>query len=113
MFDCKATSDLGIKYFWFQRAKGSSSVTSVLKLDKRFIIFQNGSLEIRSAQKKDEAFYHCRAENPIGYNNVTAFMRVLGMYALKELRHDILSCFLDRLKFSFIGGKPLNNSFPE
>ena len=55
-------------------------MTSVLKLDKRFNIFPNGSLQIRSVQKKDEAFYHCRAENPIGYNNVTAFMRVLGMY---------------------------------
>ncbi|KAJ7391864.1 hypothetical protein OS493_016154 [Desmophyllum pertusum] len=77
MFDCKATSDLGVKYFWFQRVKESSSATSILKLDKRFNIFPNGSLEIRRVQKKDEAFYHCRAENPIGYNNVTAFMRVL------------------------------------
>lgn len=78
MFDCKATSDFGIKYFWFQRVKGSSSLISILKLDKRFNIFPNGSLEIRRVQKKDEAFYHCKAENPIGYNNVSAFLRVLG-----------------------------------
>ena len=79
MFDCKATSDFGIKYFWFQRVKGSSSLISILKLDKRFNIFPNGSLEIRRVQKKDEAFYHCRAENPIGSNNVSAYLRVLGM----------------------------------
>lgn len=78
MFDCKATSDFGIKYFWFQRVKGSSSLISILKLDKRFNIFPNGSLEIRRVQKKDEAFYHCKAENPIGSNNVSAFLRVLG-----------------------------------
>ena len=82
MLDCKGASDLGIKYFWFQRVKGSSSLTSILKLDKRFNIFPNGSLEIRKVQKKDEAFYLCRAENPIGYNNVSAFLRVLGNFCL-------------------------------
>ena len=78
MFHCKASSDLGIKYFWFQRVRASSSLTSILKLDKRFNIFPNGSLEIRRVQKKDEAYYHCRAENPIGQNNASAFLRVLG-----------------------------------
>ena len=78
MLDCKATSDFGIKYSWFQRVKGSSSLISILKLDKRFNIFPNGSLEIRRVQKKDEAYYHCKAENPIGSNNVSAFLRVLG-----------------------------------
>ena len=80
MFDCKATSDLGVKYSWFQLVKGSSTSTSVLKLDNRFNIFPNGSLNIRNVQKKDEAFYHCRAENPLGFNNVTAFLRVLGKF---------------------------------
>lgn len=78
-FDCRATSDFGIKYFWFQRVKGSSSLISILKLDKRFNIFPSGSLEIRGVQKKDEGFYHCKAENPIGDKNVSAFLRVLGI----------------------------------
>lgn len=78
-FDCRATSDFGIKYFWFQRVKGSSSLISILKLDKRFNIFPSGSLEIREVQKKDEAFYLCKAENPIGDKNASAFLRVLGM----------------------------------
>ena len=85
MFDCKATSDFGIKYFWFQRVKGSSPLISILKLDKRFNIFPNGSLEIRKVQKKDEAIYHCRAENPIGSNNVSAFLRVLGKCTLFQV----------------------------
>ena len=78
MFDCKAST--GSRVTWFKRVQGSSALISVLKLGKRFNIYPNGSLKIQSAQKIDEAFYRCRAENPIGFNNASAFLRVLSMY---------------------------------
>lgn len=82
MFDCQASS--GSKISWFKRVQGSSSLTSILKLGKRFNVFPNGSLKINPVQKIDEAFYRCRADNPIGYNNASAFLRVLGMYGFIE-----------------------------
>ena len=78
MFNCKAS--IGSKVTWFRRVQGSSALTSVFKLGKRFNIFPNGSLKIQQVQKIDEAFYRCRADNPIGFNNASAFLRVLGMY---------------------------------
>ena len=79
MFNCRAS--IGSQITWFKRMKGSSSLSSVQKLGKRFNVFPNGSLKIHPVQKIDEAFYRCRAENPVGYNNASAFLRVLGMYA--------------------------------
>ena len=80
MFNCRAS--IGSQITWFKRLKGSSSLSSVQKLGKRFNVFPNGSLKIHPVQKIDEAFYRCRAENPVGYNNASAFLRVLGMYHL-------------------------------
>ena len=36
----------------------------------------------------------------------------LDLHCLKELCHNILSCFLGRWKLSLIGREPLNNSLP-
>ena len=82
-FDCRAS--VGSHIMWFRRMEGSSSLSSVQKLGKRFNVFPNGSLKIHPVQKIDEAFYRCRAENPVGYNNASAFLRVLGMYDLRSI----------------------------
>ena len=79
LFDCKVRSS-GSKVTWFKRLQGSSSLTSIMKFGKRFNVFPNGSLKINPVQKIDEAFYRCRAENPVGHTNASAFLRVLGMY---------------------------------
>lgn len=79
MFGCKA-SRRETKITWFKRPHGSTSLTSVPKLGKRFTIFPNGSLKISSVQKEDEAFYRCRGQNNVGYTNVSAFLRVLGRF---------------------------------
>lgn len=83
MFNCKAS--IGSQITWFKRMKGSSSLSSVQKLGQRFNVFPNGSLKIHPVQKIDEAFYRCLAENPVGYNNASAFLRVLGMYDFRPV----------------------------
>ncbi|KAK2570207.1 Adhesion G protein-coupled receptor B3 [Acropora cervicornis] len=76
LFDCKVKGS-EIKVTWFKRLPGSTTLVSALKLGKRFNIFPNGSLKISLVKKSDEAFYRCHAENPVGYTNASAFLRVL------------------------------------
>lgn len=76
MFDCKARGS-EIKVTWYKHLGGSTSLISALKLGKRFNVFPNGSLKIIMAKKTDEEFYLCRAENPVGYTNASASLRVL------------------------------------
>ena len=39
------------------------------------------------AKKTDEEFYLCRAENPVGYTNASASLRVLGTNEAKTRCH--------------------------
>ena len=82
LFNCKANDNLLPQVTWFQYVKGSSNPVSVAKLDRRFNLFPNGSLQIKPVRKIDEANYECRAENPVGFKTATVFLRVLGAFAV-------------------------------